>query len=253
MKEYSIYFKGRPLDLNLLISNLKFKDMLSLQHGIILENYVSGLHGRLSVSAPSNRIGILSSIGNGEKKSAVSITNPITVLTNAKDTKCSMATANTTSFVVHCVGNATSVAYTGQSEENSIGLDSGVGELSEIFLEHITENISIMDGRYRLLNEHDDSTLGEMDNEILHDLDRFEVLVLHELNHEATDHSAILSCEGVITGRVYVGFEASAAQIQDNVANLYMVLYRTLLDTDPSNLHDMDSMTLEQLNYIEVE
>lgn len=252
MKEYSVYFKGRPFDLNILISNLKFKDMLSLQQGIVLENYVSGLHGRSWVFASSNEIGIQSSVGNGRKRSAVNLVNTITILMNAKDTKHSMASANTTFLSLHCVGDVISVVYTGQHEENSVGLDSSIGELDKVISERIHENISITGGRYRLLNEYDDSALDEMDDEILHNLDRFDVLVLHEKNHEAVDNAVIFSCEGVMTGRVYVGFEAFIAPMQDNATNPHMVLHRLLREIDPSNLHDMDSMTLDQLNYIEI-
>lgn len=252
MKEYSIYFKGRPLDLSISITNLKFKDMLSIKHGVILKNYVTGFHGRLRLSVSPNKIGVLSSIGSGEKRSAVSIAAPITILTDVKDTKRSIASMDTTVLALHCSGGATSVACVRQDREISIGLNSDVGELNKVISEKVNEKISILGGKYRLLNEYDDSALEEMDSEILHDLDRFEILVLHELNHEVVDNSAIFSCEGVMTGRVYVGLKPSVMQVQDEVVNSYMVLYRTLYKTDSLGLCDMDSMTMEQLNYIEV-
>ncbi len=360
MKEFSIYLKGRPLDLIIPIDNLKFKDVVSLTHGITVKDYVTGIHKKAAESASdriwilssigtgkmisaigiSYKIGILSTIGTGKMVSFVGITAPIEILTTGRDTKRSAASAGETglelvsvinlhkvlseraneeigiaggryrllnehdgnflnemddetlhtldlfdaliiheidhesanqSSIISCkgavrgevcampeewkmelrgAGSAASAVSAGQDGENKVGIASEVSEPHRVLSERANGEIGIIGGRYHLLNEHDGNSLNEMADETLQTLNLFGALIIHEIDHESADQSAIISCEGVARGEVYVMPEECKMEFQDTVGNVYMARYRILSEANNSMLADMDNMTIDDINYI---
>ncbi len=249
MKEFSIYLRDRPLNLSLTITNLKFKDFLSVKNNIALKDYVTDVHTKAFTSL-NDKIGIISFTGNGEKRSAEHITAPIAIRTDGVEMKRSAASAGANRIEICTVGSAVSAAIVGQKDTNRFGIVSEVGELSDVVLESINEKIGIMGGRYLTLGEHDDKRLDVMDDETLHSLDLFDVLILHELNHESANESAVIGCDCTETSHVYVSMEASVMGMQDNAATIYMVQYRKLSEADDLTMEDMNDMMLEDIDYI---
>lgn len=249
MKEFPIYLRDRPLNLSIDIVNLKFKDFLSIKNSTVLKDYVTNIHAK-SFASLNGKIGIISSIGHGEKRSAERLIAPIAIRTDGTDTKRSAASAGTNHIEICTVGNVVSAASVGQKEVNRLGIVSEVGELSDVVLESINEKIGIMGGRYMTLGEHDDKSLDMMDDKTLHTLDLFEVLILHELNYESADESVVIACDCTETSQVYVSMEPSVMGLQDDAATIYMVQYRKLIEADGFTMDDMDNMTLEDIDYI---